>query len=219
MKYQSRKFFTFILITFFALGINTTNALDLKKKIPKIGGNSSKGAGDLKDSKLRFTKIFYESSINILEAHYHLFNALEMNDEAAKTKKSIEFAKNTKKKEGKRLTNSFNAVSENSDAIEKALTKEAATSAEAKVHYAKALPFTVKGMLGAVQLPKEAKSLLDSIKADKMQMLKMKDFVKVLPKIPGFVKDLTTVSKLVVGGAKSRDVKGASDANKALGDL
>ena len=69
MKYQSRKFFTFILITFFALGINTTNALDLKKKIPKIGGNSSKGAGDLKDSKLRFTKIFYESSINILEAH------------------------------------------------------------------------------------------------------------------------------------------------------
>jgi len=50
-------------------------------------------------------------------------------------------------------------------------------------------------------------------------MLKMKDFVKVLPKIPGFVKDLTTVSKLVVGGAKSRDVKGASDANKALGDL
>ena len=47
-----------------------------------------------------------------MEAHYHLFNALEMNDEAAKTKKSIEFAKNTKKKEGKRLTNSFNAESD-----------------------------------------------------------------------------------------------------------
>ena len=124
-----------------------------------------------------------------------------------------------KKKEGKKLTNSFNAVSENSEAIEKALTKEAATSAEAKVHYAKALPYTIKGMVGAIKLPKEAKSLLDSIKADKMQMLKLRDFVKVLPKIPGFVKDLSTMSKLVVSGAKSRDVKGSKDANDAIGKL
>jgi len=217
MKTRTNKFIVLILITFFSLGVGTTNALELK--LPKKKDKSTSNTGDLKDSKLRFTKIFYESSINILEAHYHLFNALEMNDEAAKTKKSIEFAKNTKKKEGKRLTNSFNTVSENSDAIEKALTKEAATSAEAKVHYAKALPYTVKGMMGAVQLPKEAKSLLDSIKTDPMQMLKLKDFVKVLPKIPGFVKDLTTVGKLVIGGAKSRDVKGASDANNAIGDL
>ena len=217
MKTRTNKFIVLILITFFSLGVGTTNALELK--LPKKKDKSTSNTGDLKDSKLRFTKIFYESSINILEAHYHLFNALEMNDEAAKTKKSIEFAKNTKKKEGKRLTNSFNTVSENSDAIEKALTKEAATSAEAKVHYAKALPYTVKGMMGAVQLPKEAKSLLDSIKTDPMQMLKLKDFVKVLPKIPGFVKDLTTVGKLVIGGAKSRDVKGANDANKAIGDL
>lgn len=217
MKTRTNKFIVLILITFFSLGVGTTNALELK--LPKKKDKSTSNTGDLKDSKLRFTKIFYESSINILEAHYHLFNALEMNDEAAKTKKSIEFAKNTKKKEGKRLTNSFNTVSENSDAIEKALTKEAATSAEAKVHYAKALPYTVKGMMGAVQLPKEAKSLLDSIKTDPMQMLKLKDFAKVLPKIPGFVKDLTTVGKLVIGGAKSRDVKGANDANKAIGDL
>ena len=217
MKTKLNKFFIFILITFFSLGVVTSNALELK--LPKKKDKSASNVGDLKDSKLRFTKIFYESSLNILEAQYHLFNALEMNDEPSKTKKSIDFAKNKKKKEGKKLTNSFNAVSENSEAIEKALTKEAATSAEAKVHYAKALPYTVKGMVGAVQLPKEAKSLLDSIKADKMQMLKLKDFVKVLPKIPGFVKDLTTMSKLVIGGAKSRDVKGADDANKALGDL
>ena len=51
-----------------------------------------------------------------MEAQFHLFNALEMNDEAAKTKKSIDFVKDDKK-EGKRLTNAFNAVSENSDAM------------------------------------------------------------------------------------------------------
>ena len=55
-----------------------------------------------------------------------------------------------KKKEGKRLTNAFNTVSENSSAIEGALTKEAANSAEAKVHYAQALPFAVKGLLGTI---------------------------------------------------------------------
>ena len=79
-----------------------------------------------------------------MEAQFHLFNALEMNDEANKTRKSIDFVKNDKNKEGKRLTNAFNSVSENSTAIEGALTKEAATSAEAKVLYAKSLPHAVK---------------------------------------------------------------------------
>ena len=129
------------------------------------------------------------------------------------------YVEDSKKKEGKRLTNAFNTVSDNSTAIEGALTKEAANSAEAKVHYAKALPFAVKGLLGTVQLPPEAKSLLDTIKADKMAALKLGDFVKVLPKIPEYVKSATTVGKLITSGAKSRDVKGADDANKALGDL
>ena len=99
MKSNINKFFIFILITFFSLGVGTSNALELK--IPKKKNKSASNVGDLKDSKLRFTKIFYESSINILEAQYHLFNALEMNDEAGKTKKSIEFAKNKKKKKAK----------------------------------------------------------------------------------------------------------------------
>ena len=170
-------------------------------------------------SSTKFTTIFFESALEYMEAQYHLFNALEMNDEAGKTRKSIEFVKNKKNKEGKRLTNAFNTVSDNSKAIEGALTKEAANSAEAKVHYAKALPFAVSGLLGTVQLPPEAKSLLDSIKADKTAMLKLGAFVKVLPKIPGYVKNATQVGKMIVSGAKSRDVKGAEDANKELGDL
>ena len=36
--------------------------------------------------------------------------------------------------------------------------------------------------MGTIQLPPEAKSLLDTIKADKMAALKLKDFVKVLQK-------------------------------------
>jgi hypothetical protein len=205
-----------LVIIFITSSLNYASALELK--VPKIGGKSSGGI-NVNDAKTKFTKIFFESALDYMEAQYHLFNALEMNDEAGKTRKSIEFVKDNKKKEGKRLTNAFNTVSENSSAIEGALTKEAANSAEAKVHYAQALPFAVKGLLGTIQLPPEAKSLLDTIQADKMAMLKLGAFVKVLPKIPQYVSNATNVGKLVISGAKSRDVKGADDANKALGDL
>ena len=207
-----------VIIIFSVISINSASAIELKKKLPKIGGSSSEGV-NLDEAKTKFTKIFFESTLNYMEAQYHLFNALEKNDKAGKTRKAIDFVKNDKNKEGKRLTNAFNTVSDNSKAIEGALTKEAANSAEAKVHYAKALPYAVSGLLGTIQLPPEAKSLLDSIKADKTAMLKLGSFVKVLPKIPGYVKNATQVGKLIVGGAKSRDVKGADDANKELGDL
>ena len=221
MKNQVNKFVILILFTFFTIG--ATNALELKipknLKIPKTGGTSSSSTGNLKDVKLKFTKIFFESALDYMEAQFHLFNALEMNDEAGKTRKSIDFVKNKKNKEGKRLTNAFSAVTENSSAIEGALTKEAAISTVAKVHYAKALPYAVKGLLGTIQLPPEADKLLNTIKADKMAMLKMGSFIKVLPKIPEYVKNATTVGKLIVSGAKSRDVKGAKDATSKLGDL
>ena len=187
--------------------------------LPKIGGNSGSGGGNVDELKLKFTKVFFESSLEYMEAQAYLFDALDMNDEASKTRKSIDFVKNEKNKEGQRLTNAFNSVSENSTAIEGALTKEAATSAEAKVAYAKSLPHAVKGLIGTVKLPPEAKALLDTLKADKMAALKMGDFMKVLPKIPQYVQNATTVGKLVVTGAKSREVEGADDARAALGDL
>lgn len=187
--------------------------------LPKIGGNSGSGGGNVDELKLKFTKIFFESSLEYMEAQAYLFDALDMNDEASKTRKSIDFVKNEKNKEGQRLTNAFNSVSENSTAIEGALTKEAATSAEAKVAYAKSLPHAVKGVIGTVKLPPEAKALLDTLKADKMAALKMGDFMKVLPKIPQYVQSATTVGKLIVTGAKSREVEGADDATAAMGDL
>ena len=187
--------------------------------LPKIGGSSGSKGGNVDDLKLKFTKIFFESSLEYMEAQAYLFDALEMNDEASKTRKSIEFVKNDKNKEGKRLTNAFNSVSDNATAIEGALTKEAATSAEAKVAYAKSLPHAVKGLIGTIKLPPEAKALLDTLKADKMAALKMGDFIKVLPKIPQYVQSATSVGKLVVTGAKSREVEGADDATAALGDI
>ena len=217
MKRQANKFIILVLVTLFSFNFNVANSIELK--LPKKTSESSSGAGDLKDIKLKFTKIFFESSLEYMEAQFHLFNALEMNDEASKTRKSIDFVKNDKNKEGKRLTNAFNSVSENSSAIEGALTKEAATSTVAKVHYAKSLPHAIKGILGTIQLPPEAKNLLDAIKADKMAALKMGSFLKVLPKIPEYVKSATTVGKLIVSGAKSRDVEGADDATSKLGDL
>jgi len=213
MKILLSKFLIYIL---FPLTL-TVSAHSIS--LPKIGGDKSSAGGNLEDTKLKFTKVFFESSLEYMEAQAYLFDALEMNDEASKTRKSIEFVKNEKNKEGKRLTNAFNSVSENSKSIEGALTKEAATSAEAKVAYAKSLPHAVKGLIGTVKLPPEAKALLDTLKADKMAALKMGDFMKVLPKIPQYVSSATTVGKLVVTGAKSRGVEGADDATAAMGDL
>ena len=127
-------------------------------------------AGNVNELKDKFTKIFFESSLEYMEAQAFLFEALEMNDEASKTRKSIDFVKNNKKKEGKRLTNAFKTVSENSNAIEGALTKEAATSAEAKVLYAKALPHTVKGVIGTVQLPPEVIDRLFELSSDGLEL-------------------------------------------------
>ena len=202
-------------LSFLLLIFMNFSASALELKIPKIGGKKA----DISGAKLNFTKIFFDSSINYMEAQFHLFNALEMNDEASKTKKSIAFVKDTKNKEGKRLTNAFKTSSENSKAIEGALGKEKGLSAEGKVHYAKALPFAIKGLIGMVQLPPEANSLLKTIKSDKMAALKMGDFLKVLPKIPEYVSSAIKVGNLIVTGAKSREVKGADDATKALGDL
>ena len=202
-------------LSFLLLIFMNFSASALELKIPKISGKKA----DISGAKLNFTKIFFDSSINYMEAQFHLFNALEMNDEASKTKKSIAFVKDTKNKEGKRLTNAFKTSSENSKAIEGALGKEKGLSAEGKVHYAKALPFAIKGLIGMVQLPPEANSLLKTIKSDKMAALKMGDFLKVLPKIPEYVSSAIKVGNLIVTGAKSREVKGADDATKALGDL
>lgn len=205
-----------LVISFFLLSLSfSANAVELK--IPKL--KKSSGGANINDAKLKFTKIFFKSSLDYMEAQYHLFNAMEMNDEASRTKKSIDFVKDDKKKEGKRLTNAFTTVSENSSAIEVALTKEKVISAEGKVHYAKALPHAISGALGTIQLPPEAKSLLNTIQADKMAALKLMDFVKVLPEIPNYVKSISNVTKLIVTGAKTRGVEGADDANAALGSL
>ena len=59
----------------------------------------------------------------------------------------------------------------------------------------------------------------NAIKADPMAALKMSDFIKVLPKVPKYVKTVMIVGKFIVSGAKSRDVKGADDATSKLGDL
>ena len=142
-----------------------------------------------------------------------------MNDEASKTKKSIDFVKDKKNKEGKRLTNAFTTSSENSKAIEGALIKEKSLSAEGKVHYAKSLPYAIKGLILMIELPPEANQLLQTIKADPTAALSMADFIKVLPEIPGYVSSAQKVVTLIVTGAKSREVEGADDATKALGEL
>ena len=92
----------FLLVLVFS--INSSFAVELK--IPKLGKSSS-GGMNLNETKTQFTKIFFESALEYMEAQYHLFNALEMNDEAGKTRKSIDFVKNTKNKEGKRYKNYF----------------------------------------------------------------------------------------------------------------
>ena len=108
------------MIFFTISTLSNVSAIELKKKLPKIGGSSGSGVS-LDDAKQILLK-YSLSQLDYMEAQFHLFNALEMNDEANKTRKSIDFVKDSK--EGKRLTNAFNTVSDNSTAIEGALQKK-----------------------------------------------------------------------------------------------
>ena len=77
-----------LIVSIFIFSTLSFSASALELKIPKLKKSGSGGA-DLNDVKLKFTKIFFESALDYMEAQYHLLNALEMNDEAGKTKKSI----------------------------------------------------------------------------------------------------------------------------------
>ena len=108
---KNNLFKTLSILIFFTIStLSNVSAIELKKKLPKIGGSSGSGVS-LDDAKTNFTKIFFESALDYMEAQFHLFNALEMNDEANKTRKSIDFVKDSKKRGQRRLTNAFNTVS------------------------------------------------------------------------------------------------------------
>ena len=82
---MKNKILSLILTSVFSLLLSVSaNAITL----PGTGGG-----GKTDELKLKFTKIFFESSLEYMEAQAHLFDALEMNDEAAKTRKSIDFVK------------------------------------------------------------------------------------------------------------------------------
>ena len=99
MLNRNNIFKTVVILMFFTIStVSNVSAIELKKKLPKIGGSSGNGVS-LDDAKTKFTKIFFESALDYMEAQFHLFNALEMNDEANKTRKSIDFVKDKKKKE------------------------------------------------------------------------------------------------------------------------
>ena len=89
---SSKNILVILIFSFFTFNQALALELKLPKNLPKLGGS---GGLNLKDTKTNFTTIFFESALDYMEAQYHLFNALEMNDEAGKTRKSIEFVKNS----------------------------------------------------------------------------------------------------------------------------
>ena len=62
----------FGIIILFIFSTLSFSASALELKIPKLKKSDSSGA-NLNDVKLKFTKIFFESALDYMEAQYHLF--------------------------------------------------------------------------------------------------------------------------------------------------
>jgi hypothetical protein len=184
-------------------------------KLPGLGGGGGGGSKvNIGDAKLKFTKLFAQSLSDYAKAQEALFLAYGKKDLAARAAQVASFNTDAKKSENN-IAKSVEIITNNNTEAEALLNgANVKFSAEAAAHYAKALPPTVTGTLSAVQMPPEAKNLMDVIQSDKMALMKMGELVKVLPKIPDLVKSMTTVGGLLIKVAKNNNIKGAADAEK-----
>jgi len=231
MKNLSIKNLIIVLTTLFFLSILFTvpaksldlpklkkNPLDLlKKKKTDTGG----AASNLKDANTALVRIFFESSNNYLQAQELLLMAYGKNTEAAQVKEAIAYAKDSGVSDENKMKNSIKVTTESSKTIETSMNDQSyQLTADGKAYYAKSLPYLGKGIMGTIELKPQAQMMVGKIQADPMNAIaEIGGLAKVIPKMPGYIKNVTNTSKLVITGAKAKKIKGSDSLDKAMSDL
>ena len=220
LKNIKNTFIVFILSSFIMTSVSHSMAHNKKGGgLPGLGGGGGGSKVDLSEAKSKFTALFAVAFNDYVDALAYLNDATGNKEAAAKIRSQAKIDLKAKNPENQ-IAASANFLSDSTASTKKILeAKDLVISAEGKVAYAKAMPHIIKGTIAAIKMPKEGKNLLDGIKSDKMAMAKMSGLVKVLPKMPDLVKNMTEVAKLTVTIGKKNNIDGVKDAEKEFSKL
>jgi len=93
-------------------------------------------------------------------------------------------------------------------------------SAEGKVLYVKSFPSAIKGLKATIQLVPVSKTMVAGVSANPMSAFKeLGGIAKIIPKIPGYISNVSSVMGLIIGGAQANDIEGTDDLQASLGEL
>ena len=191
---------------------------DLKSLNPLGGGDSDV---DLAGGKTELLAKFDQSSKHFMLAQEILLRAVGKNTEADIVKAGIEYSKNSKNSEADRIANSIKVTTQASKALESVDSlKSGGLSAEGKVLYVKSFPSAIKGLKATIQLVPVSKTMVAGVSANPMSAFKeLGGVAKIIPKIPGYISNVTSVMGLIISGAQANDIEGTEDLQASLGEL
>ena len=189
----------------------------LKKKKTDTGGAKF----DMKNANTGLVKTFFESSNNYLQAQELLLIAYGKNTEAAQVKEAIAYAKDSGVSDEKKMKNSIKVTTEASKTIETSMNDQSyQLTAEGKASYAKSLPYLGKGIMGTARLKPQAQMMIANIQSDPMNAFaQIGGLAKVIPNMPGYIKTITSTSKLIITGAKAKKIEGSDSLDKTMNNL
>ena len=191
---------------------------DLNSMNPLGGGDSDV---DLAGGKTQLLAKFDQSSKHFMLAQEILLRAVGKNTEADIVKAGIEYSKNSKNSEADRIANSIKVTTQASKALESVDSlKSGGLSAEGKVLYVKSFPSAIKGLKATIQLVPVSKTMVAGVSANPMSAFKeLGGVAKIIPKIPGYISNVTSVMGLIISGAQANDIEGTEDLQASLGEL
>ena len=173
------------------------------------------------------TYYFFESQANYLASLELLYRAYDKNVEADKMKAQINYLKDSKSSENKRLTSTMQIIDDASKNIKSDISdSNKKLSEESKVFYQKSLPLAFKateyGYKVFVVSTTVGKNIADS--KDKVGSIlanfnEVIGFASIVPKIPSYVKTVGSTSKLIFTGAKAKKIKDDKNLGDALDEL
>lgn len=173
------------------------------------------------------TYYFFESQANYLASLELLYRAYDKNVEADKMKAQIDYLKDSKNSENKRLKSTIQIIDDASKNIRSSIgdnSKE--LSEESKIFYQKSLPFAFKATEYGYKVFVVSTSVGNNIanSKDKVGSIlsnfnEVIGFASIIPKIPSYVKTVGGTSKLIFTGAKAKKIKDNENLGDALEEL
>jgi hypothetical protein len=173
------------------------------------------------------TYYFFESQANYLASLELLYRAYDKNVEADKMKAQINYLKDSKSSENKRLKSTMQIIDDASKNIKSDISdNNKKLSEESKVLYQKSLPFAFKAteygykvFVVSTTVGKNITNSKDKIGSILSNFNEVIGFASIIPEIPSYVKTVGSTSKLIFTGAKVKKIKDEKNLGDALDEL